>query len=55
MGKSYMQDYRNKHNLVQFNTTVEKEKYDELTKKLSSIGKQKKEWLNEKIEEELKK
>lgn len=50
----YQETWRKKNGMVQFNSIVPKENYEMLVKKLDRKNISRKEWLNKKIEEELK-
>jgi hypothetical protein len=50
---NYQKEYREKKGMKQFNTTIPAELFDKLSRKLDRQFKSKKEWLCEKIIEEL--
>ena len=51
----YDKTYRSKNNLKNFGVMIEASKIEKLTKKLEKQNKSKTQWVNEKIDEELKK
>lgn len=48
-------DSRKRHNLKSFGVYIDAEKVEKLTKRLEKQNKSKTQWVNEKIDEELKK